>query len=67
MNKTIDYARLVELKFDNEVTETAYGEPQIWIELKSGRSIEITHEQEGLSEEDKFYSIRLHCSADKLD
>ena len=30
--------------------ETPLGEPQHWIYLKSGRSLEITHEEEGLPE-----------------
>lgn len=43
---------------ENE-TETEYGEPQYWIYLKSGRSIEITEEH--------FYSVRLHCSYTEFD
>lgn len=46
-------------------TETNYGEPQYWIYLESGRSIEVTLEQEGLEEKDWFYCIRYHCSAEE--
>lgn len=42
--------------------KTAYGEPQAFIELPNGRSIEITLEQEGLAENQQFYSCRLHCA-----
>ena len=31
-----------------------YNEPQAWIELENGRSIEITNEQEGLPKEEYF-------------
>ena len=47
--------------------ETPLGEPQHWIYLKSGRSIEITHEEYGLSEDKQFFSIRLHCSDEEFD
>ena len=30
--------------------ETDFGEPQHWIYLKSGRSLEVTHEEYGLTE-----------------
>lgn len=48
-------------------TETEYGEPQVWICLKSGRSMEITHEMNGLDEDSWYYSIRLHCSEKEFD
>lgn len=38
------------------------GEPQAWIYLPNGRSLEITHEENGLQQEDQFYSWRVHCS-----
>lgn len=47
--------------------ETPLGEPQHWIYLKSGRSLEITHEEAGLSEDKQFFSIRLHCSDEEFD
>lgn len=47
--------------------ETAFGEPQHWIYLKSGRSIEITHEEYGLSENEQYFSIRHHCSEEEFD
>ena len=47
--------------------ETGYGEPQAFILLKNDRTIEITKEEEGLSEEDYFYSVRLHCSEDEFN
>ena len=47
--------------------ETDFGEPQHWIQLKSGRSLEITHEEYGLSENEQYFSIRLHCSEEEFD
>lgn len=47
--------------------ETPLGEPQHWIYLKSGRSIEITHEEDGLPENEQYFSIRLHCSNEEFD
>ena len=48
----------------NNQTETALGEPQYWLYLQSGRSIEVTLESHELSKPEWFYSVRLHC-ADK--
>ena len=47
--------------------ETSLGEPQHWIYLESGRSLEITHEEDGLSENKQYFSIRLHCSEEEFD
>ena len=47
--------------------ETPLGEPQHWIYLKSGRSLEITHEEDGLPENEQYFSIRLHCSEEEFD
>ena len=58
----IDFARFIEYQFENNSSETSYGEPQIWIEFKSGRSVEIVHEQYGLAEEEWYYSMRYHCN-----
>lgn len=41
---------------------TSYGEPQAWVSLNNGRSIEVTLEQEGLAKSEYYYSVRLHCS-----
>ena len=46
--------------------ETPLGEPQYWIYLKSGRSLEITHEEYGLSEDKQFFSIRLHSTDEEF-
>lgn len=48
-------------------TETALGEPQYWLYLKSGRSIEVTLESDGIQEEDQYYSVRLHCSEKEFE
>lgn len=61
-----DYTKFLKDKFSGEIGETSFGEPQIWLCLKSGRSIEITFESEGLPKEDWFYSVRLHCSEAEL-
>ena len=47
--------------------ETPLGEPQHWIYLKSGRSLEITHEEDGLPKNEQYFSIRLHCSEEEFD
>ena len=47
--------------------ETSLGEPQHWIYLKSGRSLEITHEEAGLPEKQQYFSIRLHCSEEEFN
>ena len=47
--------------------ETPLGEPQHWIYLKSGRNIEVTHEEDGLPENEQYFSIRLHCSNEEFD
>ena len=47
--------------------ETPLGEPQHWIYLKSGRSLEVTHEEDGLPENEQYFSIRLHCSNEEFD
>ena len=47
--------------------ETPLGEPQHWIYLKSGRSIEVTHEEDGLPENEQYFSIRFYCSDEEFD
>ena len=47
--------------------ETPLGEPQHWIYLKSGRNLEITHEEDGLPENEQYFSIRLHCSEEEWE
>lgn len=48
-------------------TETALGEPEWWIYLESGRSVEITYESAGIAPEDGYCSVRLHCSEKEFD
>lgn len=45
----------------------AYGEPQAIIALENDRVIEIVYEEDGLPDEDKFYSITLHCASVEYD
>ena len=47
--------------------ETPLGEPQHWIYLKSGRSLEITHEENSIPENKQYFSVRLHCSEEEFD
>lgn len=54
----------VELDFSDE---TSLGEPQAWVYLDSGESIEITHEEDGLDVSDMYYSVRLHCSEEDFE
>lgn len=60
------YADVVQQMID-KVNETSYGEPQAWIYLNNGRTIEVTFEQEMLSSEEQFYSVRLHCNEKELE
>jgi len=62
-----DYTEFLEEKFSKEAGKTPLGEPQIWLGLKSGRSIEITLESDKLPKEDWYYSVRLHCSKAEFD
>lgn len=48
-------------------TETALGEPQAWIYLNDGTSIEITHEEDGLAPEEQYFSLRHHCSENDFE
>lgn len=52
------------LEFD---WETEYGEPQTWIYLNNGTSIEVTHEEMGLRPEEQYFSARIHCSDEDFD
>lgn len=61
--ETID-GKFYELPFDSC---TAFGEPQAWVYLKDGTSLEITHEEEGLPDDKQYYSIRLHCSEEDFE
>ncbi len=47
--------------------QNGFGEPQAWISLPNGRSIEITLEQEGLSEEEYYYSVRLYRNEEEIN
>ena len=44
---------------------TPLGEPQTYLDLSSGRSIEVTNERDDYG--DSFYSLRLHASSDEFD
>lgn len=51
-------------------TETEYGEPQHWVYLKSGRSIEVTYEDiasVNFISENHAFTIRYHCSEKEFD
>lgn len=49
-------------QLDNRLSENAYGEPQAFVMLDNGRTIQITFEQEGLVEEERYYSGCLNRS-----
>lgn len=65
-----DYLESQDIQLINDIkaqiigrkNTTSYGEPQAWVSLSNGRSIEVTLEQEGLAEPEYYYSVRLHCS-----
>ena len=48
-------------------SETAHGEPQAWIYLKDGSSIEITHEEYCLDPNEQYFSLRHHCSEEDFE
>lgn len=50
-----------------DTDETEYGEERHWITLRNGRSIEVTHEENGLPQDKQYWSLRLHCSNDEFD
>ena len=47
--------------------ETALGEPSLTLHLPNDTSIEITHEEDGLSKEEQYFSVRHHCSNEDFD
>ena len=48
-------------------TETEYGEPQAWLYIENGESVEITYEKNGLRPSEYFYSIRRHCNEEDFE
>ena len=46
---------------------TGFGEPQAFIELPKGRSLEVVHEQYGIPEAEQYYSFRVHCSDEEFN
>lgn len=48
--------------YSADLSTTAYGEPQAFIPLANGRTIEVCCEQNMLSKSEWFYSVRLLCS-----
>ena len=58
MDKTLE---LIEKELPN-LTETALGEPQLFLDCENKRYLEITKEQDGLLPEEEFYSIRYNCN-----
>lgn len=67
-----DFMQKIEKHFqdimaDASVTDTPFGEPQMWVNLPNGRSLEITHETYGLKERDCYYTWRVHCSDEEFE
>lgn len=54
-------------QFEKEWYCSECGEPRAWVYLPNGRSIVITHEQDGLDVKDYFFSVRLHCTDKEFD
>lgn len=63
MNKILE---LIENELPN-LTETALGEPQLFLYCENNRYLEITKEQDDLTPENEFYSIRYNCNDDEFD
>lgn len=57
----------IKEQFENEQDYTEYGEPRAWVYLPNGRTIEVTHEEEGLDTKDQYFSVRLHCTDKEFD
>ena len=57
----------IKEQFENERDYTGYGEPRAWVYLPNGRTIEVTHEEEGLDTKDQYFSVRLHCTDKEFD
>lgn len=53
--------------YDGPNDETAFGEPIWWIDLESGRSIEITLESYDIPKHRWYNSIRLHCTNEEFE
>lgn len=45
-------------------SETGYGEPQHWMNLPYGRSLEIVYEDTG--DNNRYYSWRVHCNVNEF-
>ena len=54
-------------QFEAEDNFNGWGEPQAWIYLDNGRSIEIVHEEECLPPDEQYFSVMLHCTDDEFD
>ena len=63
MNKILE---LIENELPN-LTETALGEPQLFLYCENNRYLEITKEQDGLTTENEFYSIRYNCNDEEFE
>ena len=57
----------IKEQFENEQDYTEYGEPRAWVYLPNGRTIEVTHEEEGLDTKDQYFGVRLHCTDKEFD
>lgn len=57
----------VKKQFAEETDYTEWGEPRAWLYLPNGRTIEVTHEEEGLDTKDQYFSVRLHCTDKEFD
>lgn len=56
-----------DIKNQLNTASNAYGEPEAWINLPNGRSIEIVQENISLGNIKPFYSISLNCSSVEYD
>lgn len=57
-------------RIENElqnVTETALGEPQLFLHCENNRYLEITKERYQLEPKNEFYSVRYNCNDDEFD
>ena len=66
MNKHEIALSIIE-QIRNHDNETEYEEPQAYIYFDNGRTLEVTHEKNGLAPDKQFYSWRVHCSDEEFD
>lgn len=66
MYTNVAVRQLMEKELSN-LTETAYGEPQLTLYFANKRYLEITKEEIDLPIDETFYSVRYNCNQEEFD